>query len=102
MSEKIPQNYIFNESLHNEYKERLTNLVISLDDDRIDEYMADILKKDQDLKEKYGEEYKRYGSWHALVGSTIHNFSEIIADDFPGDDSVFKYIEILERKYDQE
>jgi hypothetical protein len=102
MSEKIPENYVFNESLYHEYKGRLTSLVnrILEDDDLLDEYMDDIKKMDSHLQEKY-EDYKRYASWHIIAGSTIRNFDELIADDFPRDDSVISFIEMLERKYDE-
>ncbi|MEK7128118.1 MAG: hypothetical protein AAB933_00955 [Patescibacteria group bacterium] len=54
------------------------------------------------LIEKYGRPtVETYAMWHFFGGSTISPDREkkILYDDFPGDDSVTKFVEDLEKRY---
>jgi hypothetical protein len=99
MSEKIPQSYVFDEDVFNEYRERVRALGSSIEDDQLDEYLMDIYNFDQMLQKKYGNETKKRAFWHALVGSTPRSFDDFVADDFEGDDSIERFLGHLEEKY---
>jgi len=51
-----------------------------------------ILEKDAQLKEKYGDDRYNYDAFHLLIGSKLMNRPDF---DFPGDDSVEKFIRSL-------
>jgi hypothetical protein len=55
------------------------------------------------LKKKYGNPgVEKYAMWHALAGSSIDPKREALIsnDDFPGDDSVEKFVNDLVNRYD--
>lgn len=48
------------------------------------------------LSQKYPEDYRKTLLFHVLAGSTIQKGLPIIKRDFPGEDSVEKFVEDLE------
>jgi|GEM_PF-3249134 len=48
------------------------------------------------LSEKYKDSYMKTASWHAMCGSTPWGGWDITALDFPGEDSVVKFLQEFE------
>jgi hypothetical protein len=60
----------------------------------VGEFMARIVARSQELKDKYPDAAHRR-AYHSLIGSTLMNEPGIIEEDFPGDDSVITFLEKL-------
>lgn len=58
----------------------------------------EIVQHSDYLKAKYPD-CKRRSIYHAFIGSSIGKSDLIIDEDFPGDDSVVKFVEYLVEKY---
>jgi hypothetical protein len=104
MSEKFPESFGYDESLYNEYLKRVSVLrmkIASYDDNSWLELENDIVNKADKLTQTYGKDRDKYALWHVLGGSSISPslIDSIIADDFPGEDSVAKFVEELEGKF---
>lgn len=88
-----------------EYKDRIGQLELNVFENASEDESENFYRKLQDKKksliEKYGSDANLYILFHALGGSSIMRKDEnhIIADDFPGDDSVAQFIEKLEEEY---
>jgi hypothetical protein len=92
--EKIPK-FHYNEGLLQEYKDRLGKIIDEVSDNNLSILHDKIREKSDNLLAKYGREVHKYSFYHALASSTMDADWEIIADDFPGDDSVAKFIDEL-------
>lgn len=95
--EKFPEAPIYNKELIKKYKEKLNELMSNVSE--FDSFYAEIFNKAEELRSSYGENVGKYAMYHALSGSTIWGDIPITADDFPGEDSIAKFIDGLEKKY---
>lgn len=93
----------YNEELLNEYKDKLGALLNVSDENQIYRIMEETVSKVDILRKKYGtQEMVKYSLYHVLSFSTIHPEMEIIADDFPGEDSVAEFVDGLAKTYNIE
>ena len=80
-------------------KEKLNALYLINDFERMTEFQTEIANRAKYLKQKYPDHVKRR-VMHTLSGSGFfQDESDIIEEDFSGDDSVEKFIDYLTKKY---
>ena len=72
-------------------KEERIALYASFSLEKITEFQDKLIKYIKDIRIKYPD-YEKYVVYHVLVGSTLPDGVTIIEDDFPGDDSVEKFL----------
>jgi hypothetical protein len=63
------------------------------------EYYLELVAFSEKLEKKYPNAREKYIIFHDLIGSGVWSTSEVIYDDFPGEDSVEKFVEYLAKKY---
>ena len=96
--EQEPKNIIEKEKeLRKRAEDLLGNLLEKHDMEKINKYQTDLMERVKYLQDKYPDSFK-YVMLHALIGSTVHPDIET-KGDFPGEDSVEKFINLLEEKY---
>jgi len=78
------------EALIAELKEKLNN---AYNTDAIDAHEK-VFEYTDEIKKKYPD-YSKYRLWHLVIFSTIGKSMEITHFDFPGDDSVERFIKSL-------
>ena len=77
----------------------LTNLFSFFKGEKLLEVYEEVSRHAKLLREKYPDCNKRV-FYHILIGSSLSSrMGPIIEDDFPGEDSVEKFIENLTEKY---
>lgn len=102
--EKIPEEKFYNGAVYREYMDRVGALMTreSLSDEDFEQLFKDLKTKTDELKNKYGEEVYRHPLYHSLAHSSFREGEyDLIEEDFPGEDSVIKFVESLEAKYGQ-
>ncbi len=103
--EKFPNAPEYNhekvEKFRKVYGEILHKLIARSGDDftEIENLQTDLVQKVRDLESKYPNAV-RYGMFHIMGGSTIPENLPALYDDFPGDDSVEKFLNDLAKKYE--
>lgn len=60
--------------------------------EKLMEFQNKLVEYIKDIRIKYPN-YDKYVVYHVLIGSTLPDGVTIIEDDFPGDDSVEKFLE---------
>ena len=77
----------------------LSGLYESLSDEELNALLEEVQSRVEYLRGKYSN-HINYKILHVLSGSGIHDLhSGVIEDDFPGDDSVEKFVDDLAKKY---
>ncbi len=102
--EKIPEEKFYNGAAYREYMDRVGALMTkeSLSNEDLEQLYKDLKIKTDELKTKYGEEVYRHPLYHSLAHSSFsEGESDPVEADFPGEDSVIKFVESLEAKYGQ-
>lgn len=100
MNERPPEEPRYDEELYRAYHDRFEVLMKKVTKDKqIEPFMNDLVVKSKELIEKYPD-YMDYALWHVMASSTIgFRRDRIKDDDFPGKDSIAKFIGELEYKY---
>lgn len=83
---------------HEVLRNKLKDFESLLSDEYFKKVNEDIYAFCKNLEEKYSD-FSRHQIYHALIGSGMDSSIDIV-DDFPGEDSVEKFIENLVQKYE--
>ncbi len=100
MSEKF-ENTINNEQAILDEVENKKNFLFNLEDKTVVEIYRKIYDFEKKLEEKYPDASKYY-LFHIVAGGTINRRDCSSGFDFPGDDSIAKYLDILYKEYKAE
>ena len=69
-----------------------------IENGRLEQYMEEVEERVNYLKSKYAD-YNKRAVFHHLIGSTLTPGRTYIEEDFPGDDSVERFVNYLAGKY---
>jgi hypothetical protein len=101
--EKIPNPKSYSEGEYikiNNFKNELFSYLFESDREKMRELQKELADKALELKQKYSNDVDGYAMYQILIGGSLHEDDQnIIATDFPGEDSVETFLVELESKY---
>ncbi len=89
---------LFTNRSDTERSKKIKDILLKLSARRSYEYMDEIVEFSKILEKKYPDT-KKHIIFHDLIGSGMVSTDEVVYEDFPGNDSVEKFVANLAKKY---